>query len=63
MAINIEKLIRAKELCQLLSINKSTLWRWRQTQNFPKPIVLGANTVAWKLSTIDAWIKERSDEI
>jgi prophage regulatory protein len=58
-----EKLLRAKEVSQYLSINKSTLWRWRQSKQFPKPIALGANTVAWKLSSINAWIEERSDEI
>lgn len=62
MVISNEKLVRAKELSQFLSINKSTLWRWRQTQNFPRPITLGANTVAWKLSSINAWIEERRDE-
>lgn len=32
------KYIRAKELADLLGVNKSTIWRWvKEKSDFPKP--------------------------
>jgi prophage regulatory protein len=39
--------------------NRMTLWRWTASGNFPSPIRLGPNSVAWPRQAVDAWLKER----
>ncbi|OFA29899.1 hypothetical protein BAE46_13500 [Glaciecola punicea] len=60
MQDNNSNLIRRKELIEYLGINGSTLWRWRQSQSFPKEIRLGPNSIAWRRSTINKWIEQRT---
>lgn len=53
-------LIRAIQLRKELgNIGNSTLRRWVREGNFPKPIKLGANCVAWRRDEVDAWLEAR----
>lgn len=53
-------LIRAIQLRKELgNIGNTTLRRWVREGNFPKPIKLGANCVAWRRDEVDAWIESR----
>jgi len=40
--------------------SKTSLHRLMNADEFPRPIKIGANRVAWLESEIDAWIAERS---
>ena len=53
------KIIRPIELAEQLNISKSTLWRWRSDPHFPKPILLGARSVGFFVSDVDAWLLAR----
>jgi predicted DNA-binding transcriptional regulator AlpA len=55
------KHLRAKELADLLSINPSTLWRWRQKNILPQPVEIGPNVVAWSHESIQQWLKEKAN--
>lgn len=48
-------LIRAGDVCELLSISRATLHRLRKLPNFPKPVNLGPNTIRWDVDVIRAW--------
>jgi predicted DNA-binding transcriptional regulator AlpA len=54
------RILRAKEVCDRLSISATTLWRWTQRKGvFPKPIAIpGSSVKGWHESTVDAWINE-----
>jgi predicted DNA-binding transcriptional regulator AlpA len=39
--------------------SRSTLWRWARAGLFPKPYRIGPNSIAWRRSDIDAWMKSR----
>ena len=53
-------LIRAIQLRKELgNIGNTTLRRWVREGNFPKPIKLGANCVAWRRDEVDAWLESR----
>lgn len=53
-------LIRAIQLRKMLGgIGNATLRCWVREGNFPKPIKLGANCVAWRLDEVDAWLESR----
>ena len=48
-------MIRAGDVCELLSISRATLHRLRKLPNFPKPVKLGPNTIRWNVDVIRAW--------
>lgn len=50
------RLLRPSDILDLLSISKSTLWRWVQDGIFPEPIRLTSKTVGWTESTINEWL-------
>ena len=56
------KLMRPKEVIQKLSISKSTFYDWqnkklkRYRNDFPKPLSIGANSVGYLESEINAFI-------
>ena len=39
--------------------NRTTLDRWIESNDFPKPYRLGPNTLAWRQDEVDAWVAER----
>ncbi len=50
---------RERDVLALVGISKATLWRWRKAGEFPAPIRLGPNRVAWRRIEIDEWISSR----
>ncbi|KUJ75808.1 hypothetical protein AVO42_11045 [Thiomicrospira sp. XS5] len=54
-----DRIIRKKELALMLGISEATIYRWIKTENFPKAIKLGANSVGWWQSEIDQWLNSR----
>ena len=53
-------LIRQRDLCALLGISRSTLFRWERDGTFPRRLKLGPKRVAWRKSDIDDWLTGRS---
>jgi Prophage CP4-57 regulatory protein (AlpA) len=39
--------------------DRMALARSIERYNFPRPVALGANTLAWPLSEVEAWLKSR----
>lgn len=54
------KILRIKEISELLSLSKSTIWRLRREGNFPEPLQLGPRSVGWYESDVMEWIKSRN---
>ncbi len=52
-----DRLLRAKEVCILLGISKSTLYKFISEGKFPKPRKLGTRTSAWRNSLVQAIIR------
>ena len=50
-----ECLIRISEVCQLISVGKTTLYKMVQEGNFPKPLNLGPRFTAWQKSNVSKW--------
>lgn len=48
-----------KDICTLLQISLSTLWRLRKETGFPAPIRIGRG-VRWGRESIDAWLERQS---
>jgi prophage regulatory protein len=56
------RIYRRKELLELLGVSATTLYSWISEGRFPRPINLGANSVAWLQSEVDAYLEERARE-
>lgn len=55
----LNKMYRKTEVCSLLGVSHSTLYRWTANNSFPSPIQLGPNTVGWKQSDIEEWLASK----
>lgn len=62
---DIDRIVRKKELTGLLGVSITTIYRWIKTEGLPKPLKLGANSVGWRLSEVQAWLdsRERDREV
>lgn len=56
------RIVRAAELAKLLGISSTSLWRFRQSGDFPQPIALGSRMVGWKIIDIELWIESNRCE-
>ena len=53
-------ILRRKQVEARTGLSRSTIYaRLREGGDFPKPIQLGAQSVGWLESEIDAWLRER----
>lgn len=57
-----QALLDAREVCRLLGISRTTLWRLRERRDFPIPIQLSIRRIAWRRDAIDAWLEARDGE-
>lgn len=48
-------LIRLSEVCRMLGISRSTIYKRLSEGTFPQPIRLGPMTVRWQIEAIDSW--------
>jgi prophage regulatory protein len=55
------RLIRRPEVLERVGLSSSTLYEMTAAGEFPAPIPIGRQAVAWLDSEVDAWIKERID--
>lgn len=56
----IRRVLRLKEVRHKTSLGRSTIYRWIDEGRFPKPVRLGARSVAWIEHEIDDWLMSRS---
>lgn len=57
---DIKRVLRLKEVRHRTGLGRSTIYRWMDEGWFPKPVRLGARTVAWIEREIDNWLMSRS---
>ncbi len=55
----IEQLLRKPTIIELTGMSNSTLYYMMNKNEFPKPVKLGARSVAWKRSEVENWINSR----
>ncbi|QQN73139.1 AlpA family transcriptional regulator [Croceicoccus sp. YJ47] len=54
-----ETLLRRPEVEKETSLSRSTIYRQMNAGTFPKAIRVGANSVRWRESEIEAWKQSR----
>ena len=53
------RLIRKQELLQIVPLHYNSILRLMQRNEFPRPIRLSQNAVAWRESDVRAWMESR----
>lgn len=56
------RLIRRPEVLSRVGLASSTLYEMTAAGDFPQPIPIGRQAVAWLESEVDAWIKSRIEQ-
>lgn len=59
MDINLDKVIRRKQLLELIGLSNTTQWRLEKAGQFPSRIKLGQGSVGWHLNEVEEWLKGR----
>lgn len=55
MATKTEGFLRSKEICERLSIGRTTLWRLIQEGKFPQGFQLGKRIRVWNIKDVEAF--------
>jgi prophage regulatory protein len=53
------RILRRRQVEARIGLSRSTIYDGVNAGTFPKPIQLGAQSVGWLESEIDAWLRER----
>lgn len=54
-----DRLIRLKELKQIIGYSTTSIWRRCKDGTFPSAVRIGPAAVAWRQSEIEAWMNSR----
>jgi predicted DNA-binding transcriptional regulator AlpA len=52
------RLMREKEVVQLLGVSRTTLWRWCTAEKFPPPVYLSSRLKVWDSRLVIAAIEQ-----
>lgn len=53
------ELWKAKRVQKITSWGRTTLWKKSNSGDFPRPVKLGNNSIAWRSDEVMAWIEAR----
>lgn len=53
------KLLRRPAVEELTGLSRATIYAMMASGDFPRPLRIGAQAVAWRASDIAAWIESR----
>lgn len=57
-----DRMLKSREAARMIGVSPRTLAKWRHKGVGPQCVRLGYNLVVYRLSDIDAWIRERGVE-
>jgi prophage regulatory protein len=55
MVIKEERFLREKEVCHIVGVSRSTIWRWEKQGKFPSRYIIFGSIVVWKYTEVMAW--------
>lgn len=55
-----EKILKIKQVVEVVCISRSSLYTMVKRGDFPKPLKLGMRSSGWLKTEVDAWISERA---
>lgn len=58
-ALTLPLLLDTKDVCAILRISRTTLWRMEHDEGFPKPITFGRRMKRWKEADIEEYVRKQ----
>jgi len=55
----LERILRIKEVVDLTGLSRTTIWRKERAGEFPARVRLGENSVGWRVSEVNGWVKTK----
>ena len=55
----LDRILRFREVCWMIGLSRTTLWRKVRDGEFPAPVRLGANSIGWRRSAVEGWLSDR----
>lgn len=52
-------LMRLPAVCAVVGLSKSQIYRLIRAGEFPQPVRIGANSVAWPAQQVEHWVREK----
>ena len=56
-----DRILRLPAVCETVGLSKPTIHRMYRAKQFPQPVRLGAYSIGWRESQVQAWIAEREN--
>jgi len=53
--VDARRLLRVRDLAELLQVDERTIRRWRDEHRLPEPVVI-AGVTRWRAEDVDAWV-------
>ncbi len=57
-----ERLVRAKEVAEILGVARVTVWLWNKEGKIPKAFKLTTHCTVWRLSEIMRYVQDKQIE-
>jgi len=57
--VTLRPMLRMAAVAKMIGVNKSTIYRWMEREQFPQPINLGDSVIAFFEDEVVAWQKDR----
>ena len=54
-----DRLLRRRQVEEITSISRSSIYRLMQKGEFPRPVKIGPAAVRWRASDLTAWLESR----
>lgn len=55
-----EKILKLKEVSEIVALSRSSIYELVQKGDFPKPIKMSLRSSGWLLSEVEKWIELRA---
>ncbi len=55
--INVPRLLDVKDVKQLTTLGRTTIYQYVKDNKFPKPLRLGANKIRWREDEVVEWLQ------
>lgn len=57
----VKKYLSDTQLAQRYGVHRTTVWRWVQKGDFPKPVKLSPGCTRWMSDAVDQWDEKRAE--
>lgn len=57
-----KKFLRIKDVIEITSLAKSTIWLWVKEEKFPRPHKISTRVTVWNIKDIQNWIEKQQQK-